>query len=207
MGIPLGLRATGCGRCGLQVSALVGRCWPEPVPGRSLSRLRQIPRRPAATRPPRNSSEAPPPVEMWLMRSATPAFVTAAIESPPPMIVVPVTPATASATALVPFANASISNTPIGPFQTTVFARPDHARRSAPRSPGRCRDPCDRQSRDRPHRASRAGRPPRASRPPRGRSGSSNCTPRCLRPLLQVARRVELVVLDERLADGHAAAP
>ena len=44
---------------------------------------------PGSVRPPRNSSEAPPPVEMCVMRSATPAFVTAAIESPPPTIVVP----------------------------------------------------------------------------------------------------------------------
>ena len=36
------------------------------------------------------------------------------------MIVVPVTAATASATAIVPRAKASISNTPMGPFQTTV---------------------------------------------------------------------------------------
>ena len=77
---------------------------------------------PGSVRPPRNSSEAPPPVEMCVMRSATPAFFTAAIESPPPMIVVPFTAATARATALVPAANASISNTPIGPFHTTVFA-------------------------------------------------------------------------------------
>ena len=50
------------------------------------------------------------------------ACSTAAIESPPPMIVVPRTSATARATAIVPFANVSISNTPIGPFQTTVLA-------------------------------------------------------------------------------------
>ena len=77
---------------------------------------------PGSVRPPRNSSDAPPPVEMWLIFAATPALVTAEIESPPPMIVVPSTSATARATALVPAANASISNTPIGPFQTTVFA-------------------------------------------------------------------------------------
>ena len=59
---------------------------------------------------------------MCVIRSASPAFLMAAIESPPPMIVVPATAATARATALVPAANASISNTPIGPFQTTVFA-------------------------------------------------------------------------------------
>ena len=56
------------------------------------------------------------------MRSVTPAFATAAIESPPPMTVVPFTSATAFATSIVPFANASISNTPIGPFQMTVCA-------------------------------------------------------------------------------------
>src|SRR5215203_6982401 len=51
---------------------------------------------PGSTRPPRNSSEAPPPVEMCEMRSVTPALWTAEIESPPPMMVVPVTFATAS---------------------------------------------------------------------------------------------------------------
>src|SRR5262249_61377025 len=34
---------------------------------------------PCSGRPPRNSSDAPPPVEMWVMRSAMPAFFTAAI--------------------------------------------------------------------------------------------------------------------------------
>src|SRR5437764_263763 len=77
---------------------------------------------PGSVRPPRNSSDAPPPVEMCVMRSARPAFFTAAMESPPPIIVVPFTDATAAATALVPVANASISNTPIGPFHTIVFA-------------------------------------------------------------------------------------
>ena len=46
----------------------------------------------------------------------------AAIESPPPTMVVPLTSDTARAIAFVPVANAGISNTPIGPFQTTVFA-------------------------------------------------------------------------------------
>src|SRR5207344_758642 len=49
---------------------------------------------PGSVRPARNSSDAPPPVEMCVILSATPAFVTAATESPPPMIVVPATPAT-----------------------------------------------------------------------------------------------------------------
>src|SRR6267143_335305 len=46
---------------------------------------------PGSVRPPRNSSDAPPPVEMCVIRSAIPAFFTAAIESPPPTIVVPLT--------------------------------------------------------------------------------------------------------------------
>src|SRR5207244_2512580 len=77
---------------------------------------------PGSSRPPRNSSDAPPPVEMCVILPLTPAFATAAIESPPPTTVVPCTDATAFATSTVPFANASISKTPIGPFQTTVFA-------------------------------------------------------------------------------------
>src|SRR5262249_57831487 len=64
---------------------------------------------PGSVSPARNSSDAPPPVEIWVMRSATFAFFTAAIESPPPMIVVPFTAATARATAFVPAANASTS--------------------------------------------------------------------------------------------------
>lgn len=39
------------------------------------------------TLPSRSSREAPPPVEMWLILSARPAFSTAATESPPPMMV------------------------------------------------------------------------------------------------------------------------
>lgn len=61
-------------------------------------------------------------MEMWLIFSATPAFSTAATESPPPMMVMQppaVSPARVSATARVPFAKASNSNTPIGPFHTT----------------------------------------------------------------------------------------
>ena len=73
-------------------------------------------------RPPRNSSEAPPPVDMCVIRSATPALATAATESPPPTMLAPLTAATARAMAIVPAANASISNTPIGPFHTTVRA-------------------------------------------------------------------------------------
>ena len=57
-----------------------------------------------------------------MILSATPAACTAATESPPPMIVVPCTAATAWATPIVPAANGAISNTPIGPFHTTVFA-------------------------------------------------------------------------------------
>src|ERR1700704_7040745 len=72
-------------------------------------------------RPPRNSREAPPPVEIWEILSATPDWWTAATESPPPtMEVAPplVAAATALATSSVPFANAGISNTPLGPFPT-----------------------------------------------------------------------------------------
>ena len=50
---------------------------------------------PGSVRPPSHSSDAPPPVEMCVILSATPAFFTAAIESPPPMMVVPFTAATA----------------------------------------------------------------------------------------------------------------
>ena len=75
--------------------------------------------------PSRNSREAPPPVETWLILSARWNLFTAATESPPPTTVIaprPVAAATRFATAAVPFANASNSNTPTGPFHTTDFA-------------------------------------------------------------------------------------
>ncbi|KVI02347.1 hypothetical protein Ccrd_019323 [Cynara cardunculus var. scolymus] len=43
---------------------------------------------PGSVLPSNNSKLAPPPVEIWLITSATPTFSTAATESPPPMIVV-----------------------------------------------------------------------------------------------------------------------
>lgn len=43
---------------------------------------------PGSCFPSNNSKLAPPPVEMWLITSATPTFSTAATESPPPIIVV-----------------------------------------------------------------------------------------------------------------------
>src|SRR5262249_3377086 len=60
---------------------------------------------PGSVRPPRNSSDAPPPVEICVIRSLTAAFCTAAIESPPPTMVVPRTAATERAIAVVPVAN------------------------------------------------------------------------------------------------------
>src|ERR1700716_4044800 len=80
---------------------------------------------PGSLRPPRNSREAPPPVEMWEILLETPDWWTAATESPPPtMDVAPavVAPAMALAISNVPLANAGISKTPIGPFQTMVLA-------------------------------------------------------------------------------------
>ena len=59
---------------------------------------------------------------MWLILSANPSWLQAAAESPPPMIVVASVSASAFATAIVPLASVGFSNTPIGPFQTTVLA-------------------------------------------------------------------------------------
>src|SRR5204863_7379221 len=73
--------------------------------------------------PSKNSSEAPPPVEIRVILSATPALCTAATESLPPTIeVAALFPATTSAILNVPLADAANSNTPIGPFQTMVRA-------------------------------------------------------------------------------------
>ncbi len=63
---------------------------------------------------------------MWLKpASSKPRMRTAAAESPPPTMVnapFAVASTRAWATARVPPENASNSNTPAGPFQTTVFA-------------------------------------------------------------------------------------
>src|SRR5690606_6629348 len=82
------------------------------MPGRSL--------------PSMSSRLAPPPVEMCEKRdSSNPRMRTAAAESPPPTTVnapLAVAVTRAWATARVPPAKASNSNTPAGPFHTTVFA-------------------------------------------------------------------------------------
>src|ERR1700761_19520 len=79
--------------------------------------------RPGRVLPSRYSSDAPPPVEMCPKDdSSSPKDRPAPAESPPPTTVSPATLVSASATALVPAANAGNSNTPIGPFQNTVLA-------------------------------------------------------------------------------------
>ena len=77
---------------------------------------------PGSSFPSKNSREAPPPVEIWVILSPNPSVLTAAAESPPPMIVIASVSARDLATAMVPFASVGFSNTPIGPFQTTVLA-------------------------------------------------------------------------------------
>ena len=57
---------------------------------------------PGSFRPDRNSSEAPPPVEMWVIFDSTPDCATAAAESPPPTIENAFDSATARAMANVP---------------------------------------------------------------------------------------------------------
>src|SRR5207249_4568143 len=78
---------------------------------------------PGSFMPDKNSSDAPPPVEICVILDATPACVTAATESPPPTIDVARDVATARAISSVPWANCGISKTPMGPFQTIVFER------------------------------------------------------------------------------------
>src|SRR4051812_29521479 len=80
---------------------------------------------PGSSLPSRNSSDAPPPVDTWLILSSRFASATAAAESPPPTTVIAplsVAAAIASAMARVPLSNGGVSNTPIGPFHTTVIA-------------------------------------------------------------------------------------
>src|SRR5207249_6347294 len=81
---------------------------------------------PGSSRPSRNSSEAPPPVETWVTLSASPISAIAAAESPPPTTVrVPRfgASATAPATARGPGANSDTSKSRIRPLHKLVFAR------------------------------------------------------------------------------------
>ena len=137
---------------------------------------------PGSVRPPRNSSDAPPPVEMCVMRSATPAFLTAAIESPPPMIVVPL-----HAGDRARDARWCRSRTRRSRRRPSGRSRPPSSRRAMQRrvgrdrSPGRCRRPSDRRSPGRRPPALRA----RASgvelrRRRRDRPAARACTPRAL---------------------------
>ena len=75
--------------------------------------------------PSRNSSDAPPPVETWLISSRArlrrpprPSRRRRRSSSRPASSRL----AIASAIARVPSSNGGVSNTPIGPFQSTVFA-------------------------------------------------------------------------------------
>mmetsp|Transcript_22827 Transcript_22827/g.58112 ORF Transcript_22827/g.58112 Transcript_22827/m.58112 type:complete len:313 (-) Transcript_22827:909-1847(-) len=80
---------------------------------------------PGSTLPSSSSRDAPPPVDTWEILEATPACSAAATESPPPMMVVQpwgVRPARVLAMEMVPVANLGNSNTPMGPFHTTVLA-------------------------------------------------------------------------------------
>src|ERR1700722_12367035 len=77
---------------------------------------------PGSSTPPRNSNDAPPPVETWEILSATPADLMAFSESPPPTTLTAPDPATAFAIATVPVSKGGISKTPMGPFQMMVFA-------------------------------------------------------------------------------------
>ena len=70
-------------------------------------------------------------MDTCVIRSARPNWLTAATESPPPTTVVPLQSATAFAISCVPCANSGNSKTPMGPFQTTVFALRIRSRNSA----------------------------------------------------------------------------
>src|SRR3954462_1093419 len=72
--------------------------------------------------PSRNSRNAPPPVEMYETPASMPYLSTAATASPPPATATPFAAAIARARVSVPWPTASNSNTPTGPFQTTVPA-------------------------------------------------------------------------------------
>src|SRR5919205_69626 len=98
-----------------------------PVPGydRFSIHLSLSAATPGSSSPARNSSVAPPPVEMCVILSASPACWMAETESPPPtMTVAPFSAASATACAspTVPSSKPFSSNMPIGPFQMMVLA-------------------------------------------------------------------------------------
>ena len=66
---------------------------------------------PGSSFPSRNSRAAPPPVEIWVSWSATPACFTAATESPPPTTVMPLTWLSSRAMASVPRKGLHFKNT------------------------------------------------------------------------------------------------
>ena len=117
----------------------------------------------------------------------SPSARTAAAESPPPTTVKPSTLVIASATPRVPAANGASSNTPIGPFQNTVFAPAsalgEQPHRLAGRCPGRASRPGSRRG-DGLRSARRRRTCPRPRRRPAARScrrpapaGRGRCRP------------------------------
>src|SRR5690606_3691059 len=78
---------------------------------------------PGSSLPSRNSSDAPPPVDTWLIFSVNPYWAADDAEPPPPTMVTAPLPAMARATSSVPSAKGAHSKTPMGPFQTMVRAR------------------------------------------------------------------------------------
>src|SRR5213083_2779288 len=135
---------------------------------------------PGNSLPSSNSSEAPPPVEMNVILSASPACFTAVTESPPPMMVVAPDWASASAIAIVPSAKSGISKMPTGPFHRIVFALAISSSNKAivalPISTA-CQPsliPCSRDKR----LVFRVGAPARISCASRTSIGSRNLTPR-----------------------------
>ena len=87
---------------------------------------------PGSVLPDRNSSAAPPPVEICEKDDSIPNCLTAAAESPPPTTVKALPGvAIALATASVPPVNRRSSNLPIGPFQRIVLALPISALNAA----------------------------------------------------------------------------
>ena len=102
-------------------------------------------RRPGSSRPSRNSSDAPPPVEMWVIRSARPCCGdrrdrVAAADDDRRAGVGPLGQHPRDRPC-VPWANDGISNTPSGPFQKTVFTsaeRLDHEVLASPCRGRRC---------------------------------------------------------------------
>ena len=164
----------------------------------------------SASRPGRSpcsisSSEAPPPVETWSIRSARPNSATAAAESPPPTTVKPRQSATASATCPGPGLEAGVLEGTHRPVPQHAAGLVDDVAEGGGRARARCRRPSNPGPGSTPawtHLAAGTGVEQLAALAERGDVlGQDDAV---AGPGQQLPARVDLVGLEQRVADVAA---